>query len=270
MTDMRNIINLVESMSNDKIDEAGFLSRMANKGMASLGNKKAQGKVSKDDLAKKLSDNYYRWLGRTNRKGTLKDLQSFFQQIHFTNEQINDITKSIITHIEQNPEQAEQENQENTNQTNTDIHAEPSNDNTQRVANESFLFELDSSDFELSNNEIKTVMDTAAAYAFDHGLYGKQNNNNMNQQSNNQNQQSNNQNQQPNKSERNGSVTRANLFTNSVLNYLNDLGLKDSQIRDMAGAPTDLKYDQLDQTEKDMMAKIGYTLMKYNKTGLQQ
>ena len=269
MTDMRNIINLVESMSNEKIDEAGFVSRMANKGLATLGNKRAQGKTLKDDLAKKMTDNYYRWLGRTNKKGTLADLQNFFQQINFTNDQINYITKSVITSIEQNPQQASSQNQNNTNQTRTDINAEPRTSNDNNPTNESILFELDASDFELSNSEITNIMDTAAAYAYEHGLYGKKKNTQSSNSESNSTPASNNTNQSTT-SNRNGTVTRANLFTNSVINYLNDLGLRDNQIRDMAGAPIDLKFDQLDQTEKDMMAKIGYTLMKYNKTGLQQ
>lgn len=273
MTDMRNIINLVESMNDEQVNEAGFISRMANKGLATIGNKKAQGKVSKDDLSKKLSDNYYRWLGRTNKAGTLADLQQFFQQINFTNEQINTITHSVITTIEQNPEQ-QQTNQATSSQPPQSSNDNSVNANQNNTTNESILFELNANDFELTRNEVQQIMDTAAAYSFEHGLYGRSSNQQSSQQTaNNQqtntNQQSNNQNKQP-ALERNGSVTRANLFTNPVMNSLNDLGVTDSQVRDMAGTPANLKFDQMDQTERDLMAKIGYTILKYNKTGLQQ
>lgn len=249
MNNMRDIMNIVESVN---LDEAGIISRFANKGLASIGNKKAQGRANKDALTQRLKDNYYRWLGRTNREGTLSDLQEFLQQVNFTNEQINQFTKKVITYIEQNPNRAQEQNSNNENQT------------TAEETNESILNELDSNDFVLSRNEVDSIMDAASAYAFEKGLYKSNSNTNGSQEGN-----SNNNSKQSDTPKQSSNITRANLFTPPVLNTINDLGVRTRDIPDMFDYAKNVKFDQMDKEAKDNLAIIGYALLKYNKTGLQ-
>lgn len=242
MNNMRDIINLVESA---EISEAGFVSRMANKGLSKLGNKKAQGRSTKDALTKRLKDNYYRWLGKTNKDGTLSDIQNFLKKVNFTNEQINLFTKQIVTYIEQNPEQAKEQNTENENNSQT---------------TESVINELNANDFVLSRSEVDTIMDTASAYAFENGLYDTNSNNASKEASNNQG---------DGNTGKQETITRTNLFTQPVMNMVNDLGVRTRDIPDMFDYSKNVKFDQLDNDVKDNLAKIGYTLLRYNKTGLQ-
>lgn len=249
MNNMRDIMNLVESIN---LDEAGIFNRLANKGMAALGNKKAQGKVSKDYLTQRLKNNYYRWLGRTNKEGTLADLQEFLQKVNFTNSQINQFTKPVISYIEQNPNRSQEQNSNNENQTQAE------------ETNESILNEISANDFILSRNEVDSIMDAASAYAFENGLYNTNSTSNSNSETNNSSN-----NQQNNKTSNTGSITRVNLFPQPVLNTVNDLGVSNRDIPEMFDYAKNVKFDQIDQEVKDNLAKIGYALLKYNKTGLQ-
>jgi hypothetical protein len=117
-TDFRKIINLIETTNNDAL----LLSEgpLLNRGLAALGSNKAQGRVDRDQLAKPMLIGFKKFLGRTNRSGTLADVQAYLGQIGFTAQQAEKIVSDHSPYVDSDND---------TDQSNTG-----SNDNTQGVA----------------------------------------------------------------------------------------------------------------------------------------
>lgn len=128
MSDMRKYINLFES---EQIQEASWISNALTKLKASGGNSVAQGQQERNELAETLSNNFGKWIGRTNREGTLKDIQEFLQTVGFTNEEINQFTQKTI-----------------------------------EVLSKQFKPGETANDFILNNNDINNIMNQAAAFSF--------------------------------------------------------------------------------------------------------
>lgn len=144
MSDMRKYINLFES---EQIQEASWISDVLTKLKAKSGNSVAQGQIERNELAETLSNNYGKWIGRTNREGTLKDIQEFLQMVGFTNEEINQFTQTTIELLSK--------------------HFKPG-----ETAN----------DFILNKNDINYIMNQAAAFSFNNEFVIKGQNNSSNSQ----------------------------------------------------------------------------------------
>ncbi len=86
---IRQMIGLLESsVSTDRSLEEGPL---INKALSALGSKRAFGRVERDTLAKKWLNGFNVWLGRTNRKGTTADIQSYLGILGFKPNQVSAI-----------------------------------------------------------------------------------------------------------------------------------------------------------------------------------
>jgi hypothetical protein len=90
---MRSFITLLEDAgsSGEPVTEGPILNRLANKALGAIGNKRAQGRVQRDTLAKQMQDGFSVWVGKTNRKGTADDVQQYLQMIGFEPKQAQEI-----------------------------------------------------------------------------------------------------------------------------------------------------------------------------------
>lgn len=70
--DIRRLINLMESVQQPTLVE-GWVDNLKNKLDRRLGNKE------RAKMADQLGKEYYTWLGHTNRKGTIEDMERFMQ-----------------------------------------------------------------------------------------------------------------------------------------------------------------------------------------------
>jgi hypothetical protein len=75
--EFRKLMNLCESV--DALDEGPMLNRL----MSRFGNQKASGRVQRDELAKKMKDQFSVWIGRTGREGSMQDVEQFLTTLGY-------------------------------------------------------------------------------------------------------------------------------------------------------------------------------------------
>lgn len=235
MSNMRKIINLFEDVKEDL--EESWLSDTLTKIQAGLGDAESQGKLDKNNLAKTLKDNFNRWIGRTNRDGTLEDIQTFLQKVGFKNNEINDFTQTTINLITQYIEK---------------------NKNIQKD-------DIKPSDFKINPKEINDIMDKASAFAF---------NNEFNILGNNQKQSansSNNEKQQSDNSSNNNdgqqkqSTTNILNFNTNMIDSLKYNSVNQGDVNNLTYDSKHVKFDRFDNEAKEKLAAIGYALLRYSK-----